>query len=259
MSASDSIDVLPPAVLPPAATPTDADAHAGPASGVRPGFRAVIEPGLHAVRRNWRGMLLIQALAAAAVAAYYFVPATGRFFAMLAELNQRFGVFYALVAAVFAGAVLPEVAKAVTRPDWRLRGRAEELAFNVCFFAYVGPMVYVFYGALERFAGAGNDVGTIATKVAIDMLLFTPFWALPAGLALFDWRLAGYRWRPVVASLGPRWYRDRVVPVMVPNLVFWLPMVCLIYALPGPLQLVLWTLAMAAWSLVLVFLSNRET
>ena len=55
------------------------------------------------------------------------------------------------------------------------------------------------------------------------------------------------------------WYAGWVVTLMLPGWCFWGPMVLLIYSLPGELQIVLWGGAMAAWSLVMVFIGRGDS
>ena len=47
------------------------------------------------------------------------------------------------------------------------------------------------------------------------------------------------------------------MPLQLPAWAFWTPMVVLIYIMPPSLQIVLWTGAMAGWSLVMVFIGRR--
>jgi hypothetical protein len=42
----------------------------------------------------------------------------------------------------------------------------------------------------------------------------------------------------------------------LPNWLFWIPMVSIIYALPVPLQFLLFVPALAAWSLIMVFIAE---
>jgi hypothetical protein len=56
--------------------------------------------------------------------------------------------------------------------------------------------------------------------------------------------------------LGPRWYLTHVGPLLIPCWCFWIPMVLMVYSMPPPLQFSLFCLALAAWSLLMVFVAN---
>jgi hypothetical protein len=45
--------------------------------------------------------------------------------------------------------------------------------------------------------------------------------------------------------------------ILIPNWLFWIPMVSIIYALPVPLQFLLFIPALAAWSLIVVFIATQ--
>jgi hypothetical protein len=56
--------------------------------------------------------------------------------------------------------------------------------------------------------------------------------------------------------MGERWYRRRVLPVMVSNWGVWIPAVSIIYMLPPALQLPLQNLVLCLWALMLIFLTS---
>ena len=141
--------------------------------------------------------------------------------------------------------------------------------------------------------GEAATPGVILAKVATDMLVWVPLWALPMTVAAYQWmnrRLTGRAMTRRVevrvngdvappggsdpghdrgrSSLGVgvgeggrlsgterfrRWYLRDVVPVMVSNWAVWLPAVFVIYVLPTPLQLPMQNVVLCFWSLVLVF------
>lgn len=70
------------------------------------------------------------------------------------------------------------------------------------------------------------------------------------------WRAANYRPGPTIRQLKPSFYWERVMPVLLPNWCFWLPMCIAIYALPTNLQYVLFLLAMATWSMLASYMTR---
>ena len=49
-----------------------------------------------------------------------------------------------------------------------------------------------------------------------------------------------------------------MLPLLLPDWGFWIPMVLVIYAFPLALQFLLFVLALAAWSLILVVIAGGE-
>ena len=225
----------------------------------RPSLRELAAPGVAAVRHHWRPFVAIQGVALVLVLLYFFVPAVTRFCETLSDLRVAGGYPAAMLATAFAGAILPELAKAVTQRRWRLdRAKLADLAFLLPIFAFDGLMVDAFYRGLGLLFGTGQDAQTVALKVLTDQALYSPLVAQPFFALLFTWRRLGFDARATLAELGPRWFVRRVLAIQIPGWVFWTPIVVLVYALPASLQFVLFVLAMAAWSLVLVFIGNDD-
>ena len=225
----------------------------------RPSLRELTAPGVAAVRHHWRPFVAIQAVALLLVLLYFFVPAVNGACGRLAELREAGGYPAAMLATALAAGILPEIAKALTQRRWRLdRAKLADLAFLLPIFAVDGLLVDGFYRLLGVVVGTGHDPLTIALKVTIDQVLFSPLIAQPLFALLFTWRRLGFSTAATLRELGPRWYVRRVLAIQIPGWVFWTPIIVLVYALPSALQFVLFVLAMAAWSLVLVFIGNED-
>lgn len=213
------------------------------------------------MRQNWRPFVAIQAVAAVIVLLYYLAPSLRPLYDRAAAMRSEGGLLFVVISTMIAGAILPEVAKAFLQPGWELnRDRVNEVTFLLGFFAVNGLLIDGFYNLLGVIVGEGTDLRTVLIKTLIDMAMFSPFIALPFVAFWFDWRRNRFRpWpalRPILRE-GPHWWLRRVLPLQIPGWVYWGPMVLLIYALPLGLQFVLWLLAIAAWSLVMVFISTE--
>jgi len=223
----------------------------GPAAPAPSPFRA----GLVALRRFWRPLLLIQASAILLVIAYHLSAAVRAACDAAADAKARGGLPFAAVTGAFAGGILPELAKLVTDPKARdLRGRGGAIAFNAALFAFSGVLVDLLYRYESHLFGQAATVGTVASKTAFDQFVFTPLWSAFA-VTMFAWRQSGFSpartWRLVD---GP-FFRNRLLPLLLSNWCFWIPMVSIIYALPAALQFLLFILVLAAWSLIMVFIA----
>lgn len=202
---------------------------------------------------------MIQAAAVALVVAYYGSSAVRIACARLAAVKAAGGIPFAALSASMAGALMPELARLVAdRGSGQWRGRAPRIAFNLAFFAFNGVVVDALYRLAAWLFGTGTDARTVAVKTLFDQFVFNPLW-LPLIVALYLWRQNRFRWAPTWATLrAPGFYRTRVLPLMLPSWCFWIPMVVIIYALPVPLQFLLFVLALAAWSLIMVFIADND-
>jgi hypothetical protein len=222
---------------------------------------SALAAGKEAIRRFHRPFLLIQLVAAALVVAYHASASVRDVCASLAAWKTAGGLPLAALTAAFAGGVLPEIAKLVAQregPARALRGRGGEIAFNVAFFAFNGVVVDVLYRGEAALFGADARAATIVEKVAFDQFVFTPVW-LVLITVLYLWRGKGFRIAATRASLGRGFYRARVLPLLLPDWFFWIPMVSVIYAFPVPLQFLLFAFALAAWSLIMVVIAGGES
>jgi hypothetical protein len=75
---------------------------------------------------------------------------------------------------------------------------------------------------------------------------------------LYLWRQRAFSLTATLPALRGGFYRARVVPLLIPNWFFWLPMVSIIYALPTSLQFPLFIPALGAWSLIMVFIADAR-
>jgi hypothetical protein len=209
-----------------------------------------------ALRGFWKPFLLIQ-LAAVVLAVAFRTSATFRdACAVAAGWKVSGGLPFASLTGALAGGVLPELAKLIALGPAAVAGRTAEIAFNVAFFSLNGVVIDLLYRGEAYLFGDGAGVRTVVEKVAFDQFVFTPTW-LAVIVVLFLWRQRAFSVSAVRAALGRGFYQQRVVPLLLPNWLFWIPMVSIIYALPGTLQFLMFIPALAAWSLIMVFIADR--
>jgi hypothetical protein len=212
--------------------------------------------GAAALRRFWRPFLLIQAGAALLAIAYRVSLPFRETCALAAAWKTAGGLLLSAAISALAGGLLPEIAKlAADRGRSTLRGRGGEVLFNTAFFAFDGVVIDLLYRGEARLFGSTAQLSTVVEKVAFDQFVFSPLWSILIVL-LFLWRQRGYSLAATLPAIGPGFYQSRVVPLIVPNWLFWIPMVSIIYALPVALQFLLFVPALAAWSLIMVFIAD---
>ena len=217
--------------------------------------RAVVA-GRDAVRRNARPFLLIQAFAIGMASAYFLLPGAESAMTGVGDFKRQGGLPFAAITTVLASVALPELARALTG---RRRTRASDLAFQILFFALVGVVVDLFYAALGTLFGHGLDPATIAKKLLVDQLAFSPFVATPLAITAFLWKEVGFSPARTIESFREHGgFRLRFLRTLIPNWCFWTPILFAVYAMPRELQFVLFLFAQAAWSLLLVDLNDEK-
>jgi len=214
--------------------------------------------GLHSIRALLVPGLLLQSAALALVLAYYFLPATGGFFAQLARWQSAGGYAFSAVSTALCGGLLPFLFLRLD-PDTRAAHPWPHLLFFTVFWAWKGAEVDLWYRVLAHLYGNGHDVATIARKVVSDQFGFNLLYASPIGSICFAWKDAGFRWAPVAADLrAGQWYYRRVLPVLLAVWFLWIPVVCCVYALPLPLQMPLFNVVLCFWSMLFAHITARQ-
>lgn len=207
--------------------------------------------GLRSARANLAPGFALQVVALTLVLAFYWHEPTRAALSRLAAWRTHVGVVFAIASTGIFGGLIPVLflrARAVTRRHYTW---AQGLALTA-FWAYKGFEIDLFYRGLAYFFGEGHDVATIATKTVIDQFCYSPLFAVPTTALCFEWiefRFSGAALRADVRRGG--WYRRKILPVLISNLGVWLPAVCIIYALPTPLQLPLQNLVLCFFTLLL--------
>ncbi|MFA6962274.1 MAG: hypothetical protein WC205_16085 [Opitutaceae bacterium] len=214
--------------------------------------------GLRSARANLLPGLVLQAFALAVVLGYYFHAPTHALFTRLTELRAQMGWSFGLISTGIFGGLLPLLylkASPSTRSNYMW---AQGGALTV-FWSYKGIEVGLWYGALAWALGEATDVQTIISKALLDQFVYCPIVAIPLTAIAYDWCRSGFDIGEVVADIRrPRWYARRVLPMLCANLGVWLPLVCIIYALPTPLQLPLQNIVLCFFTLMLAHMSARD-
>lgn len=95
--------------------------------------------------------------------------------------------------------------------------------------------------------------------MALDQFLYCPLIAVPLTALAYAYTETHFNTRAVLTDLrAPSWYARRVVPLLISNLGVWVPAVCIIYALPTPLQLPLQNIVLCFFTLLLAHLARQK-
>ncbi|CAM2936448.1 hypothetical protein [Rariglobus hedericola] len=215
--------------------------------------------GLRSARANLIPGLVLQAFALAVVLGYYFHAPTRTGLTRLAELRNDTGVLFGIFTTGLCGGLLPllylkaapSTRRHITWPQgWGL----------TAFWSYKGWEIALWYGFMAWTLGEAADVRTIAAKSLLDQFVYCPIWAIPTTALVYLWCQNGFNHHLLIADLRtPRWYARRVLPLLLANLGVWLPLVCIIYALPTPLQLPLQNIVLCFFTLMLAHMAREPS
>jgi hypothetical protein len=215
-------------------------------------FVAMTRPGVRAVQRMWRPIVLLQFVALIVVVGYFTTEIVSRPLDSLGSLKASLGWGYPAIASALAAGLLPEIAKFVAGVDRTLTAaRLRFTLFNMGMFAFNGLTAEAFYRTLEATVGPGRDFGSVAMKVLLDMTIFAPLIGLMTIAVAYTWREERFSIPRVARQIGPRWYARRVGTMLIPCWAYWIPMTSLMYSLPASLTFVFGNLASAASAILL--------
>jgi hypothetical protein len=202
--------------------------------------------------------VVLQAIALALVIAYYRHPATHAAVEALSRLHDRAGLAFSVVSTGLCGGLIPLLylkARASSQSLFTWAGGAVLVAF----WSYKGLEIDLWYQLQAHWFGELPNVRTIATKTFFDQFIYCPVFAVPVTAIIYDWVESNLALKHVLADVrADRWYHRRVLPVLISNLGVWVPAVCIIYALPTPLQLPLQNIVLCFFTLLLAHVMTRN-
>jgi hypothetical protein len=214
--------------------------------------------GWEAARANVKPALVIQVMMAVLLAAYYLSPRAAAALSLLADYKQAHGTAFVVIAAVAAGAILPEFflivffqRRCVHRQNLR------DLAFTIPLWAVDGILVDWLYRLNAFWFGDVVTVPVVIAKICVDQFVYNTVIAAPSEVLVYGWKNCGISW----ASLRDvvRWdnYLEKVVPTLFATWAVWIPILVVVYSLPLALQFPLFSLALTFWVLLLIYMTNR--
>jgi len=215
--------------------------------------------GLRAARANLVPGLILQSIMLALLLGYYFYPPTTDLLNQLADLKEKWGYRYSIVASIIAGAVIPEVMRITLFQKWKLsRANFSNFLFASVYWAYSGAIVDFFYRQQAGWFGTEVTFGVVATKVIIDQFVFNPLYAAPMNAWSYDWKNSGYPLRGLSRFFTRAYYKRVIIPTLVATWGVWIPVVSILYSLPPLLQIPLFALALSLWVMIHAWMSEQR-
>ena len=226
-------------------------------AALRPHHRTSLAIGWEAARANLAPALLIQGAMLALLIGYYWSPHVARILDELADYKLRHGLVFVVIAAVVAGALVPELFLIVFFQHGRpTRLNMRNLMFTVPIWAIDGSLVDLLYRSEAAWFGNVVALPVVLAKICVDQFLYNPFFAAPFGVLTYEWKNGGFSRESLVRGFTWDHYRDKIVPTLLATWAVWIPLMATIYSLPLALQFPLFSLALTFWVLLLTYMTN---
>jgi hypothetical protein len=214
--------------------------------------------GWEAARANALPGFILQAMMLALLVAYYLSPATASALNEIAEYKKQHGLFFVLLAAIAAGALLPELFVICFFQKARVRAQNfRNLAFTIPTWGIDGILVDLMYRSMAGWFGDVVTIPVVLAKICVDQFGYNPFIAAPGEVLVYEWKNTRVSWASVRRVFSWTHYRDQIVPTLLATWVVWIPLMAIIYSLPLALQFPLFSLALTFWVLLLTYMTNR--
>ncbi|MEY2481491.1 MAG: hypothetical protein QOK24_19 [Verrucomicrobiota bacterium] len=220
--------------------------------------RTSLAIGWEAAKANAVPAFILQGAMLVVLISYYWSPACADFLDRVARYKEQHGLVFVVLAAILAGAIVPELFVIVFFQRGRPRTQnLRNLAFTVPTWGIDGILVDLMYRMNAIWFGDVVTVSVVIAKILVDQLGYNPFFAAPAEVLVYEWKNEGFSWRSVRRALTWEHYQDKIVPTLLATWAVWAPLMAIIYSLPYALQFPLFSIALTFWVLLLTYMTNR--
>jgi len=214
--------------------------------------------GWEAAKANAVPAFILQAAMLVVLVSYYTSPACADFLNRLAHYKEQHALLFVVIAAIFAGAIVPELFVIAFFQGGRPRRQnLRNLAFTIPTWAVDGILVDLMYRWNAVWFGDVVTIPVVTAKILVDQLGYNPFIAAPLEVLIYEWKNEGFSWKSVRRALTWDHYRDKIVPTLLATWAVWAPLMAIIYSLPYALQFPLFSIALTFWVLLLTYMTNR--
>lgn len=210
-----------------------------------------------ALKQNLLPGLVLQLFAASILIIYFFVPASKPIFSWFGLLKQQYGFAYSFIATAIFGGLIPFLYLWLSKNLAPNRSILGLLVFYIIFWGLKGMEVDFFYRLQADWFGMGNEVTTIATKMAVDQFLYSALWAAPGITIVYLWMESNWSISETKKAMDREFFCVKIPTVILSNWLVWIPAVCVVYAMPNELQIPLFNLVLCFWVLLLAVLNKK--
>lgn len=192
---------------------------------------------------------------------YYAIPASHGVFDSLVMIQEWMGVWFPSIGMGLSVGILVELVKvSLSRPRKWTRENTVNALFNFAVFGLMGATHHYRFAFQNDVFGAGTSFGEVASKVLFDQFAWTVLIANPYQAICYLWKNHGFRWQPVARQMRPfrTFWGTQMLPVLISNWAFWIPMGFVVYYFPANLQIPVSILAVTSWVMLLSVLTSMS-
>lgn len=211
----------------------------------------------NALRKNLLPGVVLQCFAAIIMGLYFLIPSLQPYYEIFGELKETYGFGYSFVATALFGGLIPFLYLLINKQLSQVNMMAIAL-FYILFWGLKGMEVDLFYRYQAAWFGSGNDLPTLATKVAVDQFIYSALWAAPSITLSYLWMEQGFSFSRWNRALDKQFFSMTLPTVIFSNWMVWIPAVSIVYAMPSQLQIPLFNLVLCFWVLLLAILNKRS-
>lgn len=228
------------------------------ASPIRLG--AILQKSVSTVKANVPAIVVIQGAAAVLVLSYFNSEAVRNASRFIAEFKAGQGLGFVFLTGVVAGSVIPEIVKAAVRikPEPGAN-RWMSFAWPATVYGLLAVLVDLLYRLQAFMFGTEATPGVVASKILVDMLVFSTLVSMPFCVGLLTWWRRGFArtfWR---GAFSRKFYATEIVSSLPLCWAYWMPTLVMVYSLPLDLQFPFAMLMQSAFSILLVFFVSHES
>eukprot|EP00808_Paulinella_micropora_P012652 g44184.t1 len=203
---------------------------------------------------------------------YYNVQAVQDGLNNLADFKQRAGFLFSAVSTSLMGGVLPgrlRLEKAVNKQELLEQQRKKGYACTGCnyeiaillfltlFWFYKGVEVDALYRLMAILFGTGRELSVVAKKVAADQFVYNPLYATWSLVIPYRWKDLGFSFTALRKEVFTEGFVvDFWLTAMITTWMIWIPATIIVYSFPSPLQIPLFNIVLAFFTLIVV--ARRE-
>ena len=224
-------------------------------------FQNSARAGIKAAKQSLKPAMFVWGIMALVAVLYYAVPATQGFFTALNALQAKMGLLFPFLGMGLSVGILAEGVKVFMSEEKRwTQTNTINAVFNLTIFGILGVIQNYFYLLQVHLFGSGTSWQVLLPKVLFDQFVWTVFLANPYQTILYLWKNQGFSFSKVFAQMRPfkPFWGTQILPTLITNWAFWIPMVAIIYCFPAELQLPLAILACTIWVLLLSILTSSK-
>ena len=216
-----------------------------------------ITQGWQSTKANVIPGLIIVAVAALMVIAYYQFPAVSALLEGLLTFRRQMGVWFAMCASAVGAGIIPGIYLSLAGRSRKGSSGVSDLLFTSLVWAVTAFAVDRFYIFQASLWGTEVSVQVITGKMLLDQLLFTPLIGIQIPAIGFRLRDLDYNLSLLWRAFRTDWIIGVTVPLLIACWLTWVPGTLVIYSLPLPLQIPMMVLIQCFFALEVAYASSK--